>query len=163
MVDISQASLKDLLGMAVRSEMDSNQVYNDLSLRFSNPLLKEKFQWLANEENKHKETLENLFDRLFHGDQLEVPDEPVKELFKRIEMAPSSTLVDILYQAMESEKNSEDFYARLAEKVEEDLPKKILIYLSKVEHSHLKMLEGELSIALEYEDYAEKPIDKVVT
>ncbi len=163
MIDISQASLKDLLGIAVRSEIDSNQVYTDLSRRFSNPLLKDKFQWLATEESKHKEVIESLFDRLFHGDELTVPDEPVKELFKHIEMTPSSTLVDILNQAMESEKQSEDFYSRLAGEVQEDLPKKILIYLSKVEHSHLKMLEGELSIALEYEDYAEKPIDKVVT
>jgi rubrerythrin len=163
MVDVSHASLKELLGLAVRSEIDSNRFYVDLSLRFSNPLLKEKFRWLASEEKNHKETLEGLFDRLFHGDEIEVPNEPVEELFKRIEVTPSSTLVDVLNQAMESERKSEDFYARLAEEAEEEQTKKILVYLSKVEHSHLKMLEGELILALEFEDYAEKPIDKVVT
>ena len=163
MIDIVHTSLKDILAMAVRSEIDSYEVYSDLSRRFSNPLLKEKFRWLATEESQHKKTVESLFDRLFHGEELEVPDEPVEELFKRIEVKPSPTLVDILNQAMESEKKSEDFYARLAEEVREEHPKKVLVYLSKVEHSHLKMLEGELSIALEYEDYAEKPIDKVVT
>jgi rubrerythrin len=161
--DIGHASLKDLLGIAVRSEIDSHQTYTDLSRRFSNPLLKEKFQWLAYEESQHREILEHLFDRLFHGDELVVPDKPIEELSKRIEVTPSSTLVDILNQAMESERRSEDFYARLAGEVREDQPKKILIYLSRVEHSHLKMLEGEFSIALEFEDCAEKPIDKVVT
>ena len=67
------------------------------------------------------------------------------------------------FQAMDSEKKSEDFYGGLAGETEDEQVKKVLIYLSKVEHSHLKMLEGELFIALEYEDYAEKPIDKVVT
>ncbi|MEW5900889.1 MAG: ferritin family protein, partial [Acidobacteriota bacterium] len=111
----------------------------------------------------HKMTLESLHAQLFKGDVLVVPDQPVVELLKRIVVTPSSTLVDILYQAMESEKKSEDFYASLAWRAEEDPLRKILLYLSKVEHSHLKMLEGELSAALEFEDYAEKPLDKVVT
>jgi hypothetical protein len=60
-------------------------------------------------------------------------------------------------------RREEDFYTRPAKKVEEDLPRKILIYLSKMEHSYLKILEGEFSIALNYEDYAERPADKGVT
>jgi hypothetical protein len=35
--------------------------------------------------------------------------------------------------------------------------------LSKVEHSHYMMLQSEYALALDFEDYAEKDIDKVVT
>ncbi|MFP4081302.1 MAG: ferritin-like domain-containing protein [Candidatus Aminicenantes bacterium] len=162
MKNIARASLKDLLRYAVRSEIDSNQAYSDLAKKLSNPLLKEKFQWLAYEENKHKQTVEKLFHSLFQGEKLQVPEEPAAELLKKIEVTPSSTLVDILKQAMDSEKSAETFYASLAEKVK-NIHKKVLNYLSKVEHSHYMMLEGELSLALEFEDYAEQPIDKVVT
>ncbi|MBS3818652.1 ferritin family protein [bacterium] len=162
MVDISKYSLKELLGFAVRSEIDSNQTYSNLAHRLKNPLLKEKFQLLAYEETKHKETLENLFGSIFPGEQIRVPEKQSEELFKKIQVTPSSSLVDILKQAMDSEKSAENFYANLAKQIE-NTKKRILEYLSKVEHSHFRMLEGELSLALEYEDYAEKPIDKVVT
>jgi len=33
----------------------------------------------------------------------------------------------------------------------------------KVEHSHYMMLKSEYALAQEFEDYAEKDIDKVVT
>lgn len=162
MFDIANASLKNLLGFAIRSEIDSNQVYSDLADKYSNPLLKEKFQWLAFEENKHKETLEKLFEALLPKETLQIPDEPNEELFKKITLTPSSTLVELLYQAMESEKKAEDFYAQLANRIETS-HRKILEYLSQVEHSHYVMLNSEYLMAQEFEDYGEKDIDKVVT
>ena len=63
---------------------------------------------------------------------------------------------------MESEKKAEAFYASLAERVEAP-HRKILEYLSQVEHSHYSMLNGEYVLAQEFEDYSEKDIDKVVT
>lgn len=162
MLDIAKASLKDLLGFAIRSEIDSNQVYSDLADKYANPLLKEKFQWLAFEENKHKETLEKLFEAMLPEEKLEISDQTSEELFKRITLTPSSTLVELLYQAMESEKKAEDFYAQLAGRVKSQF-RKILEYLSQVEHSHYIMLNGEYLLAQEFEDYGEKDIDKVVT
>jgi len=162
MLDLSQVSLKDLLGFAIRSEMDSNQAYTDLSGMVKNPLLKEKFQWLAFEENKHKEVLENLFAALLPGESLSIPEQASFPLLKKINITPSSSLVDLLYQAMESEKTAEEFYGEMAQKVE-DPHRKILNYLSKVEHTHFLMLQGEYDIAQDFADYAERDIDKVVT
>ena len=77
-------------------------------------------------------------------------------------MTPSSPLIDIIYQAMEAERSAEQFYLRLAEKVQET-QKRILEYLSKVEHSHYMMLKSEYTLAQEFADYGEMDIDKVVT
>jgi rubrerythrin len=63
---------------------------------------------------------------------------------------------------MESEKSAENFYVDLSKRFE-DPQKKILTYLSKVEHSHYVMLQSEYALAQDFEDYAEKDIDKVVT
>jgi hypothetical protein len=35
--------------------------------------------------------------------------------------------------------------------------------LSKVEHSHCMILQSEYALAQDFEDYAEKDIDKVIT
>lgn len=162
MIDLTQVPLKDLLGFAIRSEIDSNQAYTHLSNRVHNPLLKEKFRWLAFEENKHKEMLENLFTSLLPDEKLVVPPEPSKQLLKKITITPSSGLLDLLLQAMESEQTAEEFYGGLADKVS-DPHRKILSYLSRVEHSHYQMLKSEYALAQEFGDYGEKDIDKVVT
>ncbi|HDZ27095.1 MAG TPA: Rubrerythrin, partial [Candidatus Aminicenantes bacterium] len=74
MLDVSTASVNKLLGIAIRAEIDANKTYSDLAERVSNPLLKEKFQWLAYEENKHKEILGKLHETLFQGDEPQIPD-----------------------------------------------------------------------------------------
>ena len=40
MLDISNASVKELLGLAARAEIDANKAYSDLADMVSNPLLK---------------------------------------------------------------------------------------------------------------------------
>ena len=162
MLDISNASLKELLGIATRAEIDANKIYSDIANSVSNPLLKEKFQMLAFEENKHREILEKLYEGLSQGDQIKIPDKTDEALLPSIHFTPSSSLVDILYQAMKSEKSAESFYAHLAERFENP-QKKIIEYLSNVEHSHYMMLQSEYALAQEFEDYAEKDIDKVIT
>jgi rubrerythrin len=162
MVSIARESLKKLLGYAVRAEIDSNKIYTRLSNRVKNALLKEKFQILAFEEKKHRDVLENFFDSLYHGKKLKVPDCVDERLLPSVRLRPSSSLAQVLYQAMEAEKSARNFYASLAKRVRPP-KKKVLEYLSKVERSHFLMLQSEYSLALEFEDYAEKDIDKVIT
>ncbi|UCE21975.1 MAG: ferritin family protein [Candidatus Aminicenantes bacterium] len=162
MLDVSTAPAKELLAMAVKAEMDANQTYSDIAGNLSNPLLKEKFQWLAYEENKHKEILEKLFTTMNPGEEIPIPDTVDEDLLPSIHLTPDSSLAEIIFQAMESEKSAENFYAALTQRVKE-AQKKILEYLSKVEHSHYMMLKSEYALAQEFEDYAEKDIDKVIT
>jgi rubrerythrin len=162
MVSIAREPIKKLLGYAVRAEIDSRNIYAKLSGRVKNPLLKEKFQILAFEEKKHKDVLENLFDSLYHGDKLQVPASVDQRLLPSVHVKPSSGLVEILRQAMAAETSAQKFYASLAKRVRQT-KKKVLEYLSKVERSHFLMLQSEYTLALEFEDYAEKDIDKVIT
>lgn len=162
MLDVSTAPVKELLAMAVKAEIGANKTYSDIASTLTNPLLQEKFQWLANEENKHKEILEKLFGLLNPGEDIPLPDKVDEDLLPSIHITPSSTLVDILYQAMESEKRAENFYIGLSKRFEN--PQKIILeYLSKVEHSHSTMLMSEYALAQDFEDYAEKEIDKIIT
>ena len=71
-------------------------------------------------------------------------------------------MVEILLQAMDAEKFAEDFYVDLAERVDNG-QKRLLHYLSKVEHSHYLMLKTEYDAVQDFEDYAEQDVDKIVT
>ena len=162
MLDITTVSVNKLLAYAIRAEIDSNQAYSDLAERVSNPLLKEKFRWLAFEENNHRQILEKLHTALFPSQPIQITEESSGEIFKPINVVPSSSLIDILHQAMEAEKFAEDFYSRLAERMEK-AQKRLLRYLSKVEHSHYLMLKTEYDAVQDFEDYAEQDVDKIVT
>ena len=162
MTESSQLSVRQLLEMASRAEMDANRIYSDLAQSLKNPLLKEKFQWLAFEENKHKESLAKLFSTLFREEKMEIPDNTDEALLPSINFTPSSSLVDILYQAMKAEEAAGDFYLSLAQKVS-DPQQKILKYLSHVEHSHYTMLKSEYLMAHEFDDYGDSDLEKVVT
>jgi rubrerythrin len=162
MLDVSTAPPKELLAMAIKAEIEANKTYSDIASSLTNPLLQEKFQWLANEENRHKEILEKFFRSFNPGEDIPLPDKVDEDLLPSIHITPSSTLVDILYQAMESEKRAENFYINLSKRFENP-QKKILEYLSKVEHSHSTILMSEYALAQDFEDYAEKEIDKIIT
>lgn len=157
-----EENVPTLIGLAIRAEIDSNQVYSDLSSRLKNPLLKEKFRMLAHEEEKHKQILENLAEKLFPEESLEIPEKTDENLIPSIIIKADTSLVDILNQAMKAEEAAEKFYAEFALKTK-DSTRSILEYLSQIEHSHFLMLKSEYSLAQEFADYGEKDIDKVVT
>jgi rubrerythrin len=162
MVSIAKQSVKKLLGYAIRAETDANKIYTRMAGRVKNPFLKEKFQVLALEEKKHKDILGRLFSSLYGKEKPNVPKTVDPRLLPAVVIKPSSSLVDILGQAMRGESSARDFYAALAKKVK-DPNKKMLVYLSQVENSHYLMLRSEYTLALQFEDYAEKDIDKVIT
>ncbi|MEW5899951.1 MAG: ferritin family protein [Acidobacteriota bacterium] len=162
MVSLSRQPVKKLLGYAVRAEIGSEKAYSRMAARVKNPLLQEKFRILALEEKKHKEVLENLFASLYSGEKMPIPDCVDERLLPAVVPRPSSSLAEILEQAMAAEKAAQYFYASLARRVRAG-KKEILEYLSKVERSHFLMLRSEYTLAQQFEDYAEKDIDKVIT
>jgi rubrerythrin len=161
-MNLSKFSMKKLLGMAARAEIDANKTYGKLAGRVNNPLLKEKFSLLAFEEKKHEKVIRNLFKSTYKPEAIEIPKAVDPALLPAVVIKPSSSLTDILYQAMTSELAAQNFYAGLAPRVKAE-KKRMLEYLSKVEKSHYMMLKSEFVMALNFEDYAEKDIDKVVS
>jgi len=162
MVSIAQQPVKKLLGYAIRAEVDANKIYTRMADRLKNPFLKEKFQLLALEEKKHKDILLRLFASMWGAEKPEIPKVVDGRLLPAVTIKPSSSLADILNQAMNAEKSARNFYASLAKKIEAP-NRPMLMYLSKVENSHFLMLRSEYILALQFEDYAEKDVDKVIT
>jgi rubrerythrin len=162
-MNLFRTSVEILLGHAIRAEIDSSKIYSRIAARLKNPLLKEKFHFLASEEKKHRDVLEKLYALRYKGKKPEVPARTDEALLPAIRLSPASTLAEILYQAMAAEKAAQNFYSSLSGRVSEPALKKILSYLSKIENSHFQMLRGEYALAQSFEDYAEKDIDKVVT
>jgi len=162
MVNLANQPVKKLLGYAIRAEMDANRIYTRMADRVRNTLLREKFQLLALEEKKHRDIILRLFASMWAGERPEIPKAVDERLLPSVSIKPSSSLVDVLSQAMNAEKSAREFYASLARRIKA-LNRQMLMYLSKVENSHYLMLRSEYILALQFEDYAEQDVDKVIT
>jgi len=64
-MDLSRYSLKDLLLTALKSEIESRDLYLKLAESVKNFLLKDRLNFLAEEEKKHKILFETLFRKNF--------------------------------------------------------------------------------------------------
>lgn len=153
--DITSVSLDKVISMAIRSEMDAAAIYKKLLEKVNNFVLRDKFQFLAEEEVKHQRVLESLFTKLFKGKS---PEQSAKSLIPRLSLAldEDMTVPDLIELAMEAEKTSEEIYDSLSQEVEERGVQQILQYLASMEHGHYSLLKGEYDLCLKDEMYYQR-------
>lgn len=156
-MDLSKFTLADLLLAAVKSEIESQEIYSRLALRVQNAFLQERMNFLALEEKKHQQALENIFRQRFPGRDIVVPDHPVvplPEIRFGDELVPLS---EIIAQAMKAEQAAHDFYLQLADRFGDDFEKKnLLLYFSMMEMGHYKLLELEKSNLERLEEFGQE-------
>ena len=143
-MDLSNYSLKELLEIAVRSEIDAKETYTELSKKVDNFVLKDRLEFLAGEEEKHRKFIESFFNKKFAGEEMNIPDESPKPLPRVNIEDENMEMSEIFYQAMESEKASRDFYLGIAERYEDEPEiKKTIVYLASMEMNHYHILKAE--------------------
>ncbi len=142
-MDLSTFNLEELLLSAMKSESDSNKIYNKMAKKTKNGLLKDRLNFLANEELKHQLFLEDVYKNHFTDKKIILPREtPVP--FPEIKITEETTMSKLLGCAMEAEKFASDFYKKLAEEFENGSKiNNTLIYFADMEIGHYKILETE--------------------
>ena len=142
---------KDALLVAIRNEIKAKEVYEKIALMVANFVLKEKCQFLANEEEKHRSKLEALFKRLFLNDEISEP--AIAKNRPDLTLDDDAAVPELLASAMEAELESEKFYNELAASSEDEPTKEFFEYLAKVEKSHYYLVKAEYEIAKDDEAY----------
>ncbi|MGC8565342.1 MAG: ferritin family protein [Thermoplasmata archaeon] len=143
--------LKRLLEMALRSEIDSRDIYQKASTMTKNALLKEKFNFLSGEEAKHKILIENIIKMKFPNEEIEIPESTEVPL-PRITVSEKDPISKLLTQAMDAEKETSKFYANIAKQLDEENAS-LMQYLSSIEMSHYYFLQAERNLILKFENY----------
>jgi rubrerythrin len=152
-MDISKYDTKTLLLAAIKSEVEANRAYSDVAARVNNAFLKERLEFLASEEEKHRKSLENIYRIHFGSEKIELPektDVPLPEIEVGDENEPISL---VLEGAMNAEKASEEFYAKLAERFEDEKVRDLMEVLAGMENMHYLILKAERENALKFEKY----------
>lgn len=143
-MDLKKYSLEDLLLAAMKSEIESHEVYTTIARNVKNGLIKDKMMFLSSEEQKHKAFIEQVYKAQFPKKKLVIPTStpvPIPALVIPEEDTPLST---ILKTAMAAEHAAHEFYQSLSKQFTQD--KKIshtLSYFADMELQHYKILEIE--------------------
>lgn len=149
-------TLEDLLLTALKSEIESKNIYKKIAKSVSNALLKDRFEFLAGEEEKHKEFIEQIYRGRFPGKEINLPEKtpvPLPEVKFDREDVPLSEILD---QSMKAELAAHEFYRSLAEKFSEDKEvKKTLLFFSSMEMGHYQLLKLERENIERFEEWDE--------
>jgi rubrerythrin len=156
-MDLANFALADLLLVALKSEKDSHDVYSRLARRVKNAFLMERLDFLAGEEQKHRQALEAIFRQRFPSRDIVDPERslvPLPEVRFSDEQVPLSA---VIAQAMKAEKAAHDFYLQLAERFGDDAEKKnLLLYFAMMEMGHFKLLDLEKNSIERLEEYSQE-------
>ncbi len=143
-MNLDDYSLEDLFLSAIKSEVDSNKLYSRLANKIKNGLIQDKLNFLAKEEEKHKNFIEEIYQNHFPDKKIILPKKtpvPLPEIIIENENIPLSK---ILNSAMKAEMAAHDFYKSFADRFEEGTKiNHTLRYFSDMELGHYRILEVE--------------------
>ncbi len=141
-----------VLGVAIRSEIDAESFYTELQERVKNVILLQKLKFLAMEEAHHRMIIERLADQRFRG---KPTDPPSASLLPPIaaSLKPDASVPDLFQAALAAEVTAERFYDEAQAKAGDEMSRRMLTYLSRVERSHQAVIKAELELLEKFPDY----------
>jgi len=143
-MNLKKYSLEELLLAAMKSEVESNALYAKIARNIKNGLLKDKLEFLAKEEEKHRVFIERVYKKKFPKKLIVFPSKtpvPLPELLIPDEDIP---LGSVLKSAMNAEQAAYEFYKELSKQFTDDtMIRNTLTYFADMELQHYKILEIE--------------------
>ncbi len=138
--------IKDLFLAAIKAEMESQDIYGSMSDRAQSNMVKDRFTFLAREEERHERFLRRNLKAIRPDEEIVVPETtevPLPSLRYDTQMTP----IEVLEGALEAETAAEEFYRSMAKRFESDgdLDRaRQLNVLANMERSHFELIRLEL-------------------
>jgi rubrerythrin len=142
----------EVLGIAIKSEIEAIKLYYRMKDKTKNPDLKAKLDFIASQEKNHERLLTEAYRKKFPGVELSMPSNTIVPSIDDV-LPSEATLKELFAAAMEAEKKADEFYTGLAKKTRDQSSRSMLEYLASMERSHLSILEAEFRQLENTEDY----------
>ena len=152
----------EAIQLAIQMEIDGKEYYQKASRESGNKVGRELFEWLAAEEDKHRQRFEDIYSTIKEQKSWpEVSIQPRKgdilnTLFSEAMRASAtdvkvaSTELDTIAKAMELENKTEKFYTSQGEEAVYDAERKLYTSLAAEERGHYLAL-------VDYREYLVDP------
>lgn len=155
-MDLDKYTLEELFVTAIKAETDSREAYSILAGITKNAFLKDRLEFLAAEEEKHRLFLIGEFKKHLPNRELVLPEfspVPLPEIDVSDETVPMS---QVLQQAMDAEMAAYEFYTEFARHVTDKQELVLTLgYFARMEQGHYEMLKVEKASAEYFETYDE--------
>lgn len=146
----------EALGVAIRAEIDTGEVYAELANRVPNLFLRQKILLLSKEKLQHKRILEEAYKAQFPKVPLVLPSSQLpREITCRADREHLSAR-EILNCAIEEERKLRQFYLEAAQHAADLSGQRMFNYLADWEFSHEMALAAERDMLQRYPRYFEQ-------
>jgi rubrerythrin len=155
--------LKKAFGIAMKGELEGRELYKTAAASTDDSKAREVFSYLAEEENKHFETLEKMYHGILKGEELEIPpmqrlvrfEDAQSPIFSRdfkSRIAEKHFEMSALSIALKLERDSSQYYKKMSDESEDEQLKDFFSRLAQWETDHYDALYKEIQF-LEDEYY----------
>src|SRR5437763_1467263 len=120
----------EALGIAIRSEIDAQDVYKDLASMCEDEIIRDKFLNMYHEERKHQTLLEKMYKDMFPEVELILPESRLPKEVIDSNVRKNCDVIEILQAAIAEEKKSREFYLDCAETVTDLSGKRMFRFLA---------------------------------
>ena len=144
--------LLDELLKAIKSEIEAQKLYKKMAEMAKNFLLKDKLNYIANEESKHQLLLENVLKE-YTDENFDYEKIKTELINKTFSFTESDDLSQLFLKAMDFEKESAEFYGKQIGKYSDPKLDEFFNYLSILEESHYFLFEKEYNFFKENENF----------
>lgn len=147
-MQIEDMTLEDVLGMAVKTEIQGRKFYHMLSEKVQHPEVKKKLQSLADDEIRHERIMIEMFRKALGKEPTQLPEGGIPDIVKAItsmDINDRSQLLQVLEMAIEAELTAARFYHHGAGLTADPKTKKMFEQLEKEEDGHYNYLVAEKS------------------
>ncbi|MCE1245692.1 MAG: ferritin family protein [Firmicutes bacterium] len=138
-------SYAQALEIAIEREIKARFMYKSIAKHATSSHMKTKLEFLAEEEQDHRENLEDLYKKITGTPKdfesaIIFPDEADAANYAQLE------ITEIIAVAIEKEEEANKFYTEMAEKADEGALKDLFSYLAEEELTHKRMMQLELKL-----------------
>ena len=145
-MDIEKLSIEEVLGMAVKTEVQGRKFYLMLAEKVTNTEVKQKVISLAKDEERHEAMIRGLYKEILGKEPENLPEKGIPDIvsaIKSMNITEKTELLRLLDMAIEAELLAAKFYDRGAKLTHDSKTKNLFIELAAEEDGHYNMLVAE--------------------
>lgn len=143
----------EALGVAIRAETDTRDLFAELARRCDRPLVCRRFEQLAAEESQHLTYLSERWNQISGGVPLRLPPSNLPAEMDTSDQREAQTIEDVLELAIDTVRHERDFYIRAARETDDLSGQRMFQYLADMAFRQMNQLTEERDLLIRYPRY----------
>lgn len=140
----------EILGVAVRREVDAAAAYRDLAVRCTGSLARDRFLLLEQEARRHETLLRRRYAEMASGAELRLPRASLAPAPEAASVDAGAGIRGAVRCAADAEARAREFYLDAATAAEDPAAREMLRYLADVHARRHMELESEFELVVRY-------------